>query len=182
LTSTEAIRTQFSILREAKALPEEESPSHPPPDHSFDTFECRLPPTFNAEPQPDLSAYKSKLVTPPEVPVAPPVKIFTCPFCSTCQQSWAMIDHYWNHLRDPRKHGDEVSIADRLQEVKESGAMYLEWQGSRGYDYSNSNKRIAQMVKQSQLDSFDWETFQNWTFHVRKARLAPVDAGVTQAE
>ncbi|KAL2414206.1 hypothetical protein ABEF95_004071 [Exophiala dermatitidis] len=169
LTATEAVHIQFSVLREAKNLPEVPPPDMSPPDR-FTTFEYRLPVTFKAESPTGLLTYRSRLVTPPDVPFAPRDKVFVCPFCDKCQQGWSMIDHYWAHLRNPEKHGDEVPDAARLQAVIDSGALYLEWQARRAYDYTYNNKRIAEMVQQTQLGNFDMETFRNWTLHVRKPK------------
>lgn len=117
---------------------------------------------------------------PPEIDTNPKSgeKVYNCPFCPTFRQSWSLIDHYWAHLRESGKH-DDVSQVDRLEAIKKSGSMYLEWQTARGYNYHYNNKRIAQMVDQTQADNFDWETVLNWTLHTRKL---PAASRTTTAE
>jgi len=163
LTMAEAMFIQFAILRQAMGLQPAAAPPIPD-DHQYTTFEYRVPLQMETVSVRAVTLSPADLVTPPGPSLNPSLReqAFHCPFCRGFKRGWTQIPNYWSHIK--LQH-EEIPRADRLTEIKNSTTEYLEWVQSRGYNYSQSNPLIWQMMLQTQVDTFDWHTFEGWTLH-----------------
>jgi len=158
----EAMYIQFAILRKAMKLPAAAAPPRPA-DHpsSYRTFEYELPLQFTAAPSTTVVLHDCDLTTPPAASESPEKMPFHCSFCHG-YKSWTKIQSFWSHIKN--EHND-VPRSRRLDEIKRQTATYLDWVTERNGNYESTNERVWTMMQQTQLDTFDWETFAGWTLY-----------------
>ncbi|KIV81527.1 hypothetical protein PV11_03705 [Exophiala sideris] len=156
LTAYEAFCIQMSLFCVANDLEVPELPR--PTDHSFPTFETRLPlsmpcceTALQADPEALVAASNNSATTAEKL-------LFTCAL-SCSSRRWIQITSYWAHLISDHATNAEDKV---IEEIQCSARRYKEFAESRHYDNSIRKTATWTKIEQALAGNFTIEVVKSW--------------------
>ncbi|KAL8692787.1 MAG: hypothetical protein Q9218_002258 [Villophora microphyllina] len=154
LTSVEVYLLQFHVLSQATGLQFRLS-SQRPQYHPYPTYESRLPLTWKMDKSVVGVREEDLLAILPEPPGA---SVNICKYCRRLK-TYGRVCNYWAHIY--HQHTD-VSVLDRLDEIRRSGASWTTYWRDHGPDGGGNREATMAKLATAASPSFCWEDVIEW--------------------